>query len=150
MPDPAELAALHAACFTSPRPWTAAEISGLLDSPHVFVLHDSGGFLIGRVVAGEAEVLTIAVAPDHRRKGLGRHLIAGFVQECHRRGAESAFLEVAADNVAAIALYSTAGFVPESLRKAYYPRPGSNAVDALILSLKLPDAGSTVPSAHDP
>jgi ribosomal-protein-alanine N-acetyltransferase len=142
MPDPAELAALHAACFTSPRPWTAAEIAGLLDSPHVFVLHESGGFLMGRVVAGEAEVLTIAVAPDQRRKGLGRRLMARFAQECSARAAERAFLEVAADNDAALALYADAGFRPESLRKSYYARPGGKAVDAVILSLALPDAGS--------
>lgn len=149
MPDPADLAALHAACFTSPRPWTAAEIAGLLESPHVFLLHESGGFLIGRVVAGEAEVLTIAVAPTQRRKGLGRRLMAGFMAECRNRAADRAFLEVAADNTAAIALYSAAGFAPEGRRKAYYPRPGAGAVDALILSLTLHDAGSKAASAPE-
>ena len=67
----AEMADVHAAAFTTPRPWSEAEIADLLASPLCFALTEPGGFLLGRVVAGEAELLTIAVAPDARRRGLG-------------------------------------------------------------------------------
>lgn len=130
---PAEMAVLHAACFTTPRPWSEREIGDLLASPLCFALIEPGGFLLGRVVAGEAELLTLAVHPDQRRKGLGRGLVQGFVQETTQRGADSAFLEVAADNTAARALYAAAGFAPAGLRRGYYHSPDGAAQDALIL-----------------
>ena len=70
---PAALAALHARCFAAhPRPWSATEIEGLLDSPPNFLIDLPQGFLIGRAVADEAELLTLAVAPETRRQGLAR------------------------------------------------------------------------------
>lgn len=149
MPDPSDLAALHAACFTSPRPWSAAEFDSLLQSPHVFLLVESGGFLLGRAIAGEAELLTLAVAPDHRRKGIGLRLVMRFLTECRNRAADRAFLEVAADNVAAVGLYQTAGFAAEGRRKAYYQRADGTAVDALVLAHTLTDPGSTRQSSPE-
>jgi [ribosomal protein S18]-alanine N-acetyltransferase len=131
--SPAEMAALHGLCFTTPRPWSVAEITEVLASPHSFALTAPGGFLLGRVVAGEAEVLTIAVHPDQRRAGLGRGLVLRFVDEARARGGESAFLEVAEGNEAARALYGACGFQPAGRRRAYYHHPDGRAEDALIL-----------------
>ncbi len=130
---PADMAALHAAAFTTPRPWSQTEIADLLASPFVFALHEPGGFLLGRVVAGEAELLTIAVAPEQRRAGLGRRLVTAFLTKAARRGAESAFLEVAEPNAPARALYAACDFQPAGRRRAYYHRPDGTAEDALIL-----------------
>jgi [ribosomal protein S18]-alanine N-acetyltransferase len=130
---PAALAALHGACFTTPRPWSAAEIAGLLASPLVFLLIAPQGFLLGRVVAGEAELLTLAVAPDARRQGVGGRLLGGFLTEAQVRGAESAFLEVAEANAAARALYAAAGFAQAGKRRGYYHAPDGTLQDALIL-----------------
>lgn len=130
---PDEMAALHAASFTIPRPWSAAEFAGLLASTLVFVLTKPGGFLLGRVVAGEAELLTIAVAPDLRRKGIGAALLQGFLQTATDRGADSAFLEVAAGNTAAQALYAAAGFTAAGKRRGYYRGADGDRQDALIL-----------------
>ena len=130
---PAEMAALHAATFTTPRPWSQAEIEDLLASPLVFALHEAGGFLLGRVVAGEAELLTIAVAADQRRAGIGHRLVTAFLAEATRRSGESAFLEVAEPNTPARALYTACGFQPAGRRRAYYHRPDGTAEDALIL-----------------
>lgn len=130
---PAAMATLHASAFTTPRPWSEAEIAGLLASPLVFALTEAGGFLLGRVVAGEAELLTVAVAPDQRRAGLGRRLVTAFLAEAARRGAESVFLEVAEPNAPARALYAASGFQPAGRRRAYYQRPDGGAEDALIL-----------------
>lgn len=127
---PTEMAALHGAAFVDPRPWSEAEIAGLLASPLCFVLERERGFLMGRVVAGEAELLTVAVHPLARRQGTGAALVAGFVAEAARRGAETAFLEVAADNRAALGLYAAAGFTQTGRRRGYY----GGGVDAVLMS----------------
>jgi len=129
----AEMALVHAAAFTTPRPWSEAEIADLLASPLCFALTESGGFLLGRVVAGEAELLTIAVAPNARRRGLGLTLAKGFLDMARHRGAESAFLEVAASNAAARALYAAVGFIAAGKRRSYYQHPDGTTEDALIL-----------------
>ena len=132
---PEALAALHARCFTTPRPWAAAAFAGLLADPLVFLLVEGdAGFLLGRAVAGEAELLTIAVAPEARRRGLGRKLVARFLYQARLRAAERAFLEVAADNAAALRLYHAAGFVESGRRRGYYAGPDGQRSDALVLT----------------
>lgn len=135
---PEALARLHARAFTHPRPWSAREFAQLLDSPHVFVVAQSHAFALGRVIAGEAELLTIATDPDRRRQGLGAATLAGFHETAAARGATTAFLEVAADNTAARALYGSAGYDQTGLRAGYYKRTDGTAIDALILSRALP------------
>ena len=134
---PEDLARLHAACFTTPRPWSAAEFIGLLASPLVFVETTPAGFVLGRVIADEAELLTIAVDPAARRKGMGATLLAAFCHGAAARGASTAFLEVAADNGPARALYARGGWQETGLRRGYYHPPGSAPVDALILTRAL-------------
>ncbi|WP_103332545.1 GNAT family N-acetyltransferase [Pseudotabrizicola formosa] len=137
MPEVAELASIHAACFTLPRPWSAPEIRSLLDSPHVFLLSESGGFLLGRAVAGEAELLTLAVLPAAQGRGLGGRLVQGFLNTAKVRTATTAFLEVAAGNAPAIRLYERAGFILKGRRKAYYTAADGRRDDALVLSRAL-------------
>lgn len=134
---PDDMAALHRTCFTVPRPWSAAEIADLLTSPHVFALTESGAFAMGRAVAGEAELLTLAVDPALRRQGAGRRLVQGFMQAAQHRGAMRAFLEVLPDNVAAIALYRQAGFSVCGRRKGYYHPANAPALDALVMDCAL-------------
>ena len=122
-----EMAAVHAACFTVPRPWTAGEFAGYLADPLVFILTEPGGLLVGRAVAEEAEVLTLAVLPDARRAGIGGRLLARFLAEAGRRGAGAAHLEVAAANAGAIALYIRCGFEETGRRRRYY-----SGADALV------------------
>ncbi|WP_347265635.1 GNAT family N-acetyltransferase [Paracoccus sp. (in: a-proteobacteria)] len=127
---PAELAALHACCFPAhPRPWTAAEFADLLAGPRNFLLLRPQGFLLGRSVADEAELLTLVVAPAARRQGIAAALLAEFAAAARLRGACAGFLEVAADNAAAIALYDGAGWTRAGLRRGYYA-PG---IDALVM-----------------
>lgn len=130
MTDPEALAALHLRCFPAhPRPWSAAEFASLLESPLNFLLAEPQGFLLGRSVAGEAELLTLAVAPEARRQGLGARLLQDFAVTSRARGAEDAFLEVAADNAGAIALYAGHGWENAGRRRNYYA-PG---LDALLM-----------------
>ena len=130
---PDALAALHASCFTVPRPWTAAEFAALLADPLAFLLPHPTGFLLGRVVAGEAELLTLAVAPKARRQGIASQLVRDFLSESRRRGGDCAFLEVAADNLAAISLYQAAGFEAAGRRRNYY----ATGLDAMVLRRNL-------------
>ncbi len=136
------MAALHTICFITPKPWAAAEFQSLLSSPLCFSLIEAEGFLIGRAVAGEAELLTLAVAPQARRRGMGAKLVTRFLYQARLRGAEDAFLEVSAENVAAIALYGKAGFTIAGRRRAYYCAPDGTTADALILRRPLPKAAA--------
>lgn len=128
-----DLAALHARCFTTPRPWKSAEFRDMLSLSGVFLITHDAGFALGRALAGEAELLTLAVAPEQRRQGHGARLLAGFEAGARVRAAETAFLEVAADNTAACALYAGQGYVPAGRRRGYYVRPDGPAIDALVL-----------------
>lgn len=132
-PDPADLAELHASAFD--RPWTAAAIVELLGQPGVFAIEQPGGFVIMRVAADEAEVLTLAVRPQARRRGLGRKLVQAGVRRAHDLGAAQVFLEVAEDNAAALALYASAGFVQSGRRRDYYGGGKGPRRDALLLTL---------------
>lgn len=137
---PEEMAALHGRCFTTPRPWSSHEISQLQADPQVFTLHEPSGFLIGRCVAGEAELLTLAVAPEARRQGLGARLVAAFLAEALARQSETAFLEVSESNAPAISLYAAKGFAQAGRRRAYYHAPDGTLTDALIMSRPLSPA----------
>lgn len=131
------LADLHDRAFD--RPWTAEEFESLLKSPGVFAVlgeaddpAQARGFILCRAIAGEAEILTIAVDPAARRRGWGAALVemaAGIAAEA---GSEAMFLEVATDNAAAIALYAATGFARVGLRKGYYPH-AEGARDALVM-----------------
>lgn len=134
---PEALARLHARAFINPRPWTAQEFADLLTSPHVFVTGDTRAFALGRVIADEAELLTIATDPGHRRAGLARTTLNAFHQTACARGATTVFLDVAADNTPARALYAAAGYDQTGLRKGYYRNPTGAVVDALMLSRDL-------------
>jgi ribosomal-protein-alanine N-acetyltransferase len=131
---PEVLAALHARCFAAaPRPWTAREFGEVLAGAGTFLCAISEGFAVGRVAGPEAELLTLAVAPEARGRGLGRWLVAAFEAEAARRGAVDAFLEVAEGNVAARAVYAAAGWTEAGRRRGYYAAPGRTAEDALVL-----------------
>lgn len=131
------LADLHALAFADSRGWSAAEFDSLLASPHCYVMSFEEGFALGRVVAGEAELLTIATHPKYRRRGLAARCLAAFETEAQARDADVAFLEVAADNLGAIALYQRAGYHECGRRKGYYARKSGPPVDAVMMKKAL-------------
>lgn len=131
---PDALAALHALCFTdTPRPWATTDFVGLLALSSTLLVVRPGGFALGQLAGPEATLLTLAVHPDCRRRGLGRALVADFERAATTRGAEDAFLEVAETNAAARALYAAAAYQLIGRRRGYYQRPAQPAVDALLL-----------------
>jgi ribosomal-protein-alanine N-acetyltransferase len=135
---PDALAALHERCFQTPAPWSADAFAQFVADPLVFLLVEGdAGFLLGRAVAGEAELLTLAVAPESRRLGLGRKLLARFLYQARVRGVDRCFLEVSAQNAPAIALYESAGFAGAGVRRSYYLAPDGQRSDALVLTRNL-------------
>ncbi len=134
--ETAVLAEIHAAAFDAP--WTADDLRPLMQSRGAFTLAaetDAGvlaGFILCRQIAGEAEVLTLAVRPAHRRLGTARALMEVAIAMA-AASAASMFLEVADDNAGAIALYETAGFEPVGRRVRYYARPSGGGADAIVM-----------------
>lgn len=132
------LAALHAEAFAAPdTPWGAAAFADLLAQAGVFVVERDEGFILLRAVADEAEVLTLAVRPAARRRGLGATLVGEGAVAAAARGASRIFLEVAEDNAAARALYARAGFAEAGRRRGYYAGVDGARRDALVLELNL-------------
>ena len=125
--DSAAIAPLHREDFV--RPWSGDEFSALLEQDTVFgfAVREIGhgaeapaGFVLARLAAGEAEILTIAVSRSHRRHGLGWRLMDAVLRELHVQRAEALLLEVDETNAPAIALYRRLGFFEVGKRPRYY------------------------------
>jgi len=143
-----DLAQLHAGLFA--EPWSAASLGELLAHPGALAFlvlagpaptdgrrQEVAGFVLGRLAADEAEILTLGVASAWQRRGLGRRLLEEVVRAATARGARRLYLEVGAGNSAARALYGVRGFEESGRRRGYYVRPGLPAEDAVNLSLAL-------------
>lgn len=135
---PEAMARIHAACFPH-APWTAATLQSFTKRPGTIVLTDPQhrGFLIAQALAPEAEILTLAVAPEARRQGIAKRLLTQLQDSAQTAGVAQIFLEVAADNPAACALYTASGYAQIGTRNGYYSRSGGPNADALIMSLRL-------------
>jgi [ribosomal protein S18]-alanine N-acetyltransferase len=86
------------------------------------------GFLVARLVAPEIEILNLAVDPSARRRGTGRALLAEGLRWGAANGAQEAFLEVRASNLAAIRFYESRGFQMAGRRTGYYSAPVEDAL----------------------
>lgn len=133
------LAALHCAVFH--KGWDAASVAGLLAVPGTFALlaeEDSPqGMIIIRVVAEQADLVTLAVLPAFRRRGIAAALLREALRQAALRGAGHMFLEVGEDNEAALHLYRKQGFSKVSRRKGYYALTGGGQTDALLMRCAL-------------
>jgi [ribosomal protein S18]-alanine N-acetyltransferase len=130
--DASAIAAVHAASF--PRGWSEEEFQRLLADRAVLAhrLSLGGkliGFILSRVTAGEAEILSVAVAPPWRGRGFSGPLLALHLRRLAGFGARRVFLEVGEHNTPACRLYHNAGFTEVGRRKAYY----DDGATALIL-----------------
>ncbi|NHC14949.1 ribosomal protein S18-alanine N-acetyltransferase [Motilibacter sp. E257] len=118
-------------------PWSAelfwSELAGWPETRH-YVVAVRGGALVGyaglSAPAGDADVQTLAVAPDAQGRGVGRTLLDALLAEAARRGAPAVFLEVRTDNDPALRLYASRGFERISVRRGYYD---GGRVDAAVL-----------------
>jgi ribosomal-protein-alanine N-acetyltransferase len=129
------LAELHGESFETA--WSRDEFSTMLAVPRTAALvishgGEPAGFGLFRQAADEAEIIALATRPPLRRRGLGRSLMQEIERELKSSGAHYLFLEVAASNLPARALYARAGFHEAGRRKDYYARNGFRE-DALVL-----------------
>ncbi|NDW04582.1 GNAT family N-acetyltransferase [Jiella pacifica] len=137
-------AELHSEAFD--QPWSGDELGTLLAQRGSFgyVARHLGapqagplGFVLARNIAGEAEILTITVAPRSRRAGIGRLLMDHVLQKLHAERAQSLFLEVDEENEAALRLYKRLRFEEVGRRPAYYHHPDGRRTSALTLKRSL-------------
>ncbi len=132
--DSTVMALIHATSFAGVDAWSADVFSLQLALPGVFgLLHPSGGMILVRVAADEAEILTVAVAPAARRNGIATALLSEATTVAASLGAAAIFLEVSVANIAAMQLYTGIGFRQVGRRPRYY----SDRTDALVLRLDL-------------
>ena len=136
MGDVSALARIHRAAFD--HPWSESDFATYLASDLVWVSGEPiAGFLLIRAVGDEAEILTLAVDPAHRRAGHAAALLDAAKQDLARTDVSRLFLEVAADNLPALALYERQGFLSIGVRKGYYRRDGGPHMDAKLFSCAL-------------
>jgi ribosomal-protein-alanine N-acetyltransferase len=134
--DAPALAALHGASFR--RGWSEDEFERLLLDRSVLAHRATlgrqpVGFIISRLAAGEAEILSVAVARTQQGRGLARRLLDLHMRRLAGLGVRTIFLEVDDDNLPARRLYARSAFRQVGRRDGYYPRPGSAAGAALVL-----------------
>jgi ribosomal-protein-alanine N-acetyltransferase len=150
--DAADLAALHGASFH--RGWSEDEFERLLldravVAHRIVIGRRLVGFIISRIIAGEAEILSVAVASARRGKGLARQMLNLHLRRLAGLGTRTVFLEVDEGNVPANRLYQRAGFRTVGRREGYYPDrtdknrerdfPGqAKSAAALVLRCELP------------
>jgi ribosomal-protein-alanine N-acetyltransferase len=134
--DAPAIAALHGASFH--RGWSDGEIERMLIDRGVLthramVGRTLAGFILSRLVVGEAEILSVAVAAARRRRGLARALLDLHLRRLAGLGTRAVFLEVDEDNAPARRLYQRAGFREIGRREAYYRDPAGKGTAALVL-----------------
>ena len=137
------LADLYAQAFD--EPYTRPMIETLLGAGGWALVASRGGapggFIIVRVAADEAEVLSLGVAPPDRRAGIARALLDAAIACVRLANARQLLLEVGEDNPAAQSLYRSTGFAPIGRRRDYYKRADGSRVDALIMRIAVNNSG---------
>jgi [ribosomal protein S18]-alanine N-acetyltransferase len=113
-----------------------AELARVPETRHYLVADDDGavvGYAGLMTVGRQADVQTVAVAPDQQGRGYGATLLRAIVDEATSRGCTEVLLEVRVDNEPALHVYEKAGFERISLRRGYYP----GGVDGLVMRLRI-------------
>lgn len=134
--DAGAIAALHAASFR--RGWSEDEVERLLLDAQV-IAHRAlsarafAGFILSRIAAEEAEILSVAVAPRWRGRGLAGRLLMLHLRRLAGLSVSTVFLEVEEGNKPALRLYDRAGFRQVGRRPGYYAQGPGTPVAALVL-----------------
>lgn len=134
--DADDLAALHAHAFR--HGWPATEMEALITDPTVTTIvaregrtpfsRRPVGFVMVRAAADEAEILTVAVSPKRRGRGIGRLMMDEAIRRLYFMRVASLFLEVDESNTPALALYRRLGFREVGRRANYYAGGTANAL----------------------
>lgn len=125
-----ELENLHKACFPN-KPWSASDFADLKKSG-CDIIASQNAFIVWRVVADEAEIITIGVHPDARKSGIASAMLAIIENDIKKRGGKKIFLEVAENNEPARKLYEANGYKKIGIRPKYY-----DGIDAILMEKAL-------------
>jgi len=134
--DAPRLAQLHGASFH--RGWGEGEFDSMLAERNTLIQllqmkRKIIGFVVSRIAADEAEILSIAIDPDYRGRGLSRNLLLTHLGHLAGRTVNKVFLEVEENNQAARRLYEQTGFTVVGRRERYYRQPGGEHLNALLM-----------------
>jgi len=134
----ARLAEIHAEAFT--RPWDAMEFERSLTERNIYAdglfldrSAEPAGFILSRRAIDEAEILSVALAPEARGRGHSGALLDRHLQSLAQAGVRSVFLEVEEGNRPALALYRRRGFREIGRRQGYYARPDGTRASAITM-----------------
>ena len=138
--DAARLAQLHRASFH--RGWGVDEFEQILIERNALAHRlragpNTIGFVVSRIAADEAEILSIAVASSYRGRGLSRDLLRTHLGHLAGQGLRTVFLEVEENNRPARSLYSRAGFRVVGRRERYYKEAGGEQLNAVVMQRDL-------------
>ncbi len=115
--------------------WSESQIASLPENAF-YLVADCGDDLCGCAsvycVADEGQIMNIAVSEKYRKNGIGKGLMDKLEQECKKRNCQFISLEVAVDNIAAVALYKKSGYAEVGRRKGFY-----KGIDAIIMEKEL-------------
>lgn len=131
-----DVALLEKSCLSTA--WSEKQLENIVDDKNYkYVIALENGTLagVGGVICSSedsAEIFTVAVSEEHRKKGIGKKIVSALIGFCVSKNAESVFLEVEDENDSAIMLYTRMGFKKLGVRKGFY-----HGKDALIMGLTL-------------
>ena len=119
-------------CYT--HPWSRRQFVDQMENPLsaidlVWVGKEIAGYVVSWLIAGELEILNVAVAPAWRRRGIAAWMLTKLLRRASDQGMTKAFLEVRSGNSAAISLYQQFGFRVIGRRRGYY----ADGEDALLM-----------------
>ena len=134
---PFEMSKLHLLSGSLTRPWSESEYKNLLATDTIRFFYVENGFLVGRLVGSDAEILNVIVHPKYRRLGKARYLIVKFEAEAKSVGASRCFLEVAESNGQANKLYQSLSYLNVGQRKNYYKFVDGRKDNASILAKEI-------------
>jgi ribosomal-protein-alanine N-acetyltransferase len=129
--DVPAVALLEKECFSDP--WPENILTGMFDNgmDRMFVLEDGGaviGYVNIRILGAEAELMRIALTAEKRGRKLSRLLMDRALLFLRDSGVQAVTLEVRSENLPAVSLYESYGFLREGIRRAYYHDPEDDAV----------------------
>ncbi len=128
-----QVSANEAACFS--MPWSRQAFCDLLNKKEaIYLVAEVDGRIVGHCgvieIAGEGEIMNVAIHPGYRNRKIGKAMLTRLLEEGERAGITAFTLEVRAGNLPAVHLYEQAGFLTEGVRPGFYEKPKE---DALIM-----------------
>lgn len=131
------MAKLHLLSGSLTRPWSESEYKILLSTDTIRFFYVENGFLVGRLIGPDAEILNVIIHPKYRRLGKARYLIDKFEKEAKEEGSSKCFLEVAESNSRANKLYQSLNYLSVGKRKNYYEFVDGRKDNASILAKEI-------------